>query len=116
MDCCFDNKIKRLEELKFKYDSYNELEKLSMTRDINDCFKEVIDRKYINYYDDDEMVKKIHNMILKLDSLTSLVDFDVILFDMYYEYSNKEFMEEEVNNVLKLAYKKLEPFVFLRII
>ena len=103
MNCCFDNKIKNFEELKLKYDGYNELEKLSMDRYISAYFKEIIDRKYINYYDDENVNHILWIIYLnRLEGDSRNLEIDIVQ-NMKYAIKIKELRDEDIRNGKKIS-------------
>ena len=111
MDWRFDKNISKLKEYLIKYDSCDELEKLDMIGDIDNCFEEVLKQRYVKYYDR-ELVHRMHMMILKLESLFALVRLDTILLEKIHNLDCREIISDDISkNIVDLAKKRLKLFV-----
>lgn len=111
MDWHFYDNIKKLEEILLKYNNYSDLEKLDLIWDINNCFKEILNQRYVKYYDI-ELIQKIHTIILKLDCLDALVRLDMIMLEQKNNSDYRGILSDDiVNNIVDIAKRRLKLFI-----
>lgn len=110
MNYDFENSMKKLEEYVLSYDNYSQLEKLQQRPYMNKCLDIVI-RHIYTLHNNEELINKIHNIILKLENLTSLVAFDSIILHSNFKFYYKNMLTEDISNSVIFAYKKLNLFL-----
>lgn len=111
MNDYFNMNMNKLEECLMEYDSYSELEKLDKIWYIANCFEIVLNQKFVKYYNV-KLVRKLHDMILKLDCLPALVRLDSIMLVMHYNSDYRDMLSEDISkNAVELSKKRLNLFI-----
>lgn len=110
MDRYYIENMEHLKDYLSKYENMSEEEKLENKFHITDCFEAILSPKYLNKYNRKELLK-IHEMILKLENLYSLITFDKILINSKYFLEYINIIKEDINNVILFAKRNIHMFI-----